>query len=452
MPKFGMTQETGTVVRWLHREGDTVEQGDPLLEVETDKVVMEVEAPAAGVLAGIRAHEGQVVPVTEVIAVILQPGEAAAEAPAPEAPRATPVAQRIAAEAGVDIAQVPPSVPGGRVTREDVEQYLRSRGPAAQVTAPQPPPPERVAASGRPRATPAARRRAREEGLDLAAIRGSGPQGRVQAADVERAAIERPREAPGMAVAAAPAPRPEAKPLAAPAEGAAEVVPLLGMRRTIAERMTFSYQTAPHVTFTVEADMTAAEALRGELNARAAAEDAPRASLTAILVRVCGWALEQHPLLNASFRDGEILLHREANIGVAVALEDGLIVPVIRNAGRLGLREIARQVQDLTERARQGRLTPDDVAGGTFTVSNLGMFGIKQFTAIINPPQSAILAVGRVAKRAIVLEGPDGDQVVIRPMMHMTLAADHRVVDGAVAARFLRDVVEALEHPGLLLW
>ena len=431
MPKFGMTQETGTIVRWIHREGEAVEQGDPLLEVETDKVVMEVESPASGILREIRAEEGQVVPVTEVIALILQAGEKAVQEAQAVAPRATPLAQRVAAEAGVGIEQVPPSGRDGRVTRQDVEQFLRSRQPGEK-----------------PRATPAARHLARQNALDLATIAGSGPHGRIQAADVQST----PRTPVAVAQAEVRpvlAPAPATMPAGLPVE---EILPLQGMRRTIAERMTLSYQTAPHVTFTVETDMTAAETLRSELNSRASAEDAPRISVTAILVKVCGWALQRHPLLNASYGDGAVHLHRSANIGVAVALQEGLIVPVIRDAERLGLGEIARQVQDITERARQGRLAPDDVSGGTFTISNLGMFGIKHFTAIINPPQSGILAVGRLVKQATVVEGAAGDEVTIRPMMHMTLSADHRVVDGAVAARFLHDVVEALEHPSLMLW
>jgi pyruvate dehydrogenase E2 component (dihydrolipoamide acetyltransferase) len=214
--------------------------------------------------------------------------------------------------------------------------------------------------------------------------------------------------------------------------------------------MTESYQTTPHITLTIDADMTAAEALRAELNGLSEQVKGPRVAVTAILVKVCAWALRRHPLVNASLQGETIHLHEQANIGVAVALDEGLIVPVIHDADRLGVSEIAHRLDDLSQRARQGKLMPDDVAGGTFTISNLGMFGIKHFTAIINPPEAAILAVGRIVKRAVVDE--NSDEVRVRPMMEMTLSADHRVLDGAVAARFLADVAAALERPGILLW
>ncbi len=415
MPKFGMTQTEATVVRWLRQEGDQVQTGDPLLEVETDKVNMEVESPAGGILAGVSVQEGQVVPVTATIGYILQAGEALPPAAIfqTEARRVTPVAARMAAAAGVDIAQVPAADAAGRVTRRDVEAYL-----------------------ARPRATPAARRVAREGGVVLDSVAGSGPEGRIQAADV--ADVVQAKQQHAALTAAAEPPH------------AAQTIALQGMRRTIARRMQESYQTAPHITLTVEADMTAAETLRSELNAFSERTKGPRMSVTAILVKVCAWALRRHPLVNASLHDETIHLHEQANIGVAVALDEGLIVPVIHGAERLGIAEIAGQLDDLSQRARLGKLTPDDVIGGTFTISNLGMFGVKHFTAIINPPQAAILAVGCIAKRAIVDEATD--QVLVRAIMEMTLSADHRVLDGATAARFLADVVAALERPGLLLW
>jgi pyruvate dehydrogenase E2 component (dihydrolipoamide acetyltransferase) len=462
MPKFEMTQENATVISWLLQEGDTVEQGDPILEVETDKVVMEVEAPASGILSGIRVQKGDLVPVTEIIAFILQPGEGGGGGGGPPPPptpvsserqpaptsatdgptsvRVTPLALRRAVEAGIEISQVPTSDTTDRVTRQDVENYLAQAVAAATV----------AAAGDRPRATPAARRIAREQGLDLTKIKGSGPRGRIQEADV-RATVEVRARSPlrpssGQAVTPQPG--------SGVTSEAVEVIPLEGMRRTIAMRMQQSYQTAPHITLTVEVDMTAAEALRQELNAEAEKVGQPRISVTAILVKVCAWALKRHPWINASLRDEVIHLHDTANVGVAVALPEGkgLIVPVIRQAGQLGLAEIASQMNDLVTRAWEGGLTPGDVSGGTFTITNLGMYGINHFTAIINPPESAILAVGRVAKRAIVVERETGDEVVIRPMMNLTLAVDHRVLDGAIAAQFLQDVVKALEQPGMLLW
>ncbi len=425
MPKLEMAQETATVVEWLKQEGERVEKGEPLLTVETDKVTLDIESPASGILAGVRVGPQQVVPVTEVIAYILQPGEELpreAEAPSPPPPpptppvAATPVAQRLAAAHGVDLSTVVGTGPGGRITKADVEAALAAPSrPAVE------PPPEKV------RATPAARRIARERGVDLSAVTGSGPQGRIQAADV--LAFTRAPEV-------APAP-------------AAEIIPLQGMRRTIAERMTTSYRTTPHITFTVRVDMSRFEEARARLNARAEAAGEPHVSATALIVKAVAWALRQHPWLNSTLHDEEIHLLPEVNVGVAVALEEGLIVPVVHQADRKSVAEIAAEMNDLVTRAREGRLTPADVAGGTFTVSNLGPFGIEQFTAIINPPQAAILAVGATQLEPVVDE--EG-QVVVRPVMRMTLSADHRVVDGARAARFLTDLREALEAPTLILW
>ncbi len=426
MPKFGMTQTEATVVRWLRQEGDVVEQGDPLLEVETDKVLMEVEAPASGVLRGIRVEPKQVVPVASIMAYIAAPGEelvegdigegkAAAGGPVvaePSPRRATPLAAKRAAEAGVDISEVPQARRSARVTRQDVEDYLAGRPP-------------------RSRATPAARRAARERGVELGLVTGSGPRGRIQQRDVLLASC---RAAPSLG------------------EGGDEVVPYEGLRYRIGSRLQASYQVAPHITLTVEADMTAAERLRAELNALADRAGGPRITVTAILVKVCAWALRRHRWVNASLEGAEIRLRRAVNVGVAVALDDGLIVPVIHNADRLGLGEISARLHDLGRRAREGALSPDEVSGGTFTITNLGMFGVDRFTAIINPPESAILAVGRIAKRAVVVEGSAGDSVVVRPTVALTLSADHRVLDGAVAARFLEDVVRALESPAIVLW
>jgi pyruvate dehydrogenase E2 component (dihydrolipoamide acetyltransferase) len=432
MPKLEMTQETATVIEWLKQEGEQVEKGEPLLTVETDKVTVDIESPASGILAGVRVAPQQVVPVTEVIAYVLQPGEelpqeraeeraGAAPSLPPQAPTAspvaaTPVAQRMAQAHGLDLGAVVGTGAGGRVTKADVEAALAA--PARPATGPLP---------SRVRATPAARRVARERGADLSGVTGSGPRGRVQAADV---------------LGFTPAPAL----VSTPATG---VIPLQGMRRTIAERMTLSYQTAPHITFTVRVDMTGFEEVRAQLNAKAEAEGLPRVSVTALIVRAVGWALQRHPWLNSTLRDEEVHLLPEIDVGVAVAMEEGLIVPVVRQADRKSVAEIAAEVRDLAARAREGRLTPADVAGGTFTVSNLGPFGIEQFTAIINPPQTAILAIGATQPEVVVDEG---GQVVVRPVMRMTLSADHRVVDGAVAARFLSDLREALEAPSLILW
>jgi pyruvate dehydrogenase E2 component (dihydrolipoamide acetyltransferase) len=420
MPKLEMSQEEATVVEWLKRDGESVEKGEPLLRVETDKVIVDIESPASGLLAGVRAEPRQKVPVTEVIAYILQPGEGlpppGAEVPLPPPPqpapaaRVTPVARQLAAAQGMDLSTVAGTGVGGRITKTDVEAALAA--PARPVLEPFP---------ARVRATPAARRISRERRIDLAAVSGSGPRGRVQAADV---------------LAFAPPP-------------AAEIVPLQGMRRTIAERMTASYQTTPHVTFTVRVEVSGFEQVRARLNALAETSGGVRVSTTALIVKAVAWALRRHPWLNSTLRGQEVHLLPEVNVGVAVALEEGLIVPVVHQADRKSLAEIAAEVNDLVTRAREGQLTPADVGGGTFTVSNLGPFGIEQFTAIINPPQAAILAVGAIQREVIA---DQEDQVIVRPVMRMTLSADHRVVDGAVAAHFLLDLRQALEAPTLLLW
>ncbi len=426
MPKFEMAQESGKVLRWLKQEGEAVTKGEAILEVETDKVAMEVEAPASGTLVGIRAGPGEVVPIGQPIAYILLPGEVWEGAPGASpaaspagAPRATPVAERIAQAHGVDLSAVPGTGPGGRVTRADVEAFLAQR-----------------AAEGKVKAAPAARRLARELGVDLQQVKGTGPGGRIQSEDVRRAA-----EALRAGVS------PEA--LEAPARPAIRRrVPLAGMRRIIAERMSRSVREAPQFTVSIDVEMGRAMAIVEDLAAWTEREGGPRVTLTALLVKACAWALRRHPALNATLEGEEILEWEDVNIGVAVAVPEGLVVPVIPEADRRGVWEIARMLEEKVGRAREGRLRPEDVQGGTFTLSNLGMYGIDRFTAILNPPQAGILAVGRVAKRPVVGEG---DEVVVRPVATLTLTADHRVIDGAQAAQFMETLRAVLERPGLLL-
>ncbi|MFZ8845068.1 dihydrolipoamide acetyltransferase family protein [Thermoflexus sp.] len=426
MPKFEMAQESGKVLRWLKQEGEAVTKGEAILEVETDKVAMEVEAPASGTLVGIRAGPDEVVPIGQPIAYILLPGEVWEGAPGASpaaspagAPRATPVAERIAQAHGVDLSAVPGTGPGGRVTKADVEAFLAQR-----------------AAEGKVKAAPAARRLARELGVDLQQVKGTGPGGRIQSEDVRRAA-----EALRAGVS------PEA--LEAPARLAIRRrVPLAGMRRIIAERMSRSVREAPQFTVSIDVEMGRAMAIVEDLAAWAEREGGPRVTLTALLVKACAWALRRHPALNATLEGEEILEWEDVNIGVAVAVPEGLVVPVIPEADRRGVWEIARMLEEKVGRAREGRLRPEDVQGGTFTLSNLGMYGIDRFTAILNPPQAGILAVGRVAKRPVVGEG---DEVVVRPVATLTLTADHRVIDGAQAAQFMETLRAVLERPGLLL-
>jgi pyruvate dehydrogenase E2 component (dihydrolipoamide acetyltransferase) len=439
MPKFDMDQEKATIVSWSKAEGEKVKAEETVLVVETEKVAIDVPCPATGTLAGIRYQAGDTVPVTTVIAYILKDGETIADLPqdaAPAAPAkteatpgqtppapaqapaaATPVAARIAKEKGVDLTQVTPR--GDRITREDVEQFIASQKAPAHT--------EKTAA------TPAARRLARENGLPLESIQGSGPRGRIQAADVAGATRQ-----------------PESIASSKTGARSAQVVPLTGIRQTIAERMTASFHDIPHISLTVEADTTKLESAQKSLSKLAEKDGAGKVTVTALLVKIAAWALERNPYINASLIDGKIHLWQDINIGVATAIPDGLIVPVIRQVGQKSIREIVLSLQDLTLRAREGRLALSDVQHGTFTISNLGMFGIRQFRAVINPPESAILAVGAVVRKPVVIN--DEDDVAVRPIMSLTLSADHRVIDGVVAARFLSDLVQGIESPESLLY
>lgn len=451
MPKFDMDQEKATIASWEKQEGDFVRADETVLTVETDKVAIEVPSPGTGTLAGVRFRVGDVVPVTTVIAYLLHdgesmadlpPGDASATRPISPAPagsadggvdpaslptptgvvvNATPVAVRVAREMGVDLSRVPAS--GKRLTRDDVERYAAARPDGGVAT------PGRVTEA----ATPAARRLARDMAVPLSAVTGTGPRGRVQAGDVMAfAENERPPAA------------------AAGGDRPAEVIPLAGIRQTIAERMQASFQEAPHIALTVDADVGALEAARARLSELAARDGVGKVTLTALLVKVVAWALPRHPYLNASLRNGEIHLWKDVNVGVATAVPAGLIVPVIRNADRKPVRELVAALQDLAARAKEGRLGLADVQHGTFTISNLGMFGVRQFRAIINPPESAILAVGAVVRQPVVIN--ERDEVAVRPILSLTLSADHRLVDGVVAARFLADLVQAIETPEALLY
>ena len=435
MPKVDMDQETGTVAEWHKQNGEEVKEGEIILVIETDKVAVDIESPGTGILNGISAHPGDVVPIGTVIAHILEPGEAlpaattvpekpaVAKVPAPPpqqtaAVAATPVAQNMAVSHGIDLTAVPPTGSGGKVTKADVQAALE------RIT-------EQPGGDGKVYATPAARRVARENAVELAAVRGSGPKGRIQASDVEAFAASLP-------ISEIPA---ESQPLEP------EVIPLIGMRRTIAERMTESYQTIPHIKFTSRIDMTKFIAARKDLNALAEKRGEPKISATALFVKLVAMTLSTHPWLNSSLAEDQILLHKEINIGVAVALEKGLIVPVIKNADQKGISQLAVEVNDYAVRARDGELVSADVKVGTFTISNLGPFGVEQFEAIINPPEAAILAIGGTQPQAVPLV--DG-QIVSRPIMNITLSADHRIVDGAVAARFVADLKAIFENPFLM--
>jgi pyruvate dehydrogenase E2 component (dihydrolipoamide acetyltransferase) len=425
LPRFDPSHESSTILRWLVSEGAVVREGDPVCEVSSDKVDMEIEAPADGTLAGVQYRVGADVPAATVIAYVLAEGESAADLPQPAAAapapisvpvetgdsdgsRVSPVARRIAEERQIALDTVTGTGPGGRITRRDVETAL--------TTLP-----------GKVRATPAARRLARELDVPLENISGSGPRGRVQGTDVQTLVDQRQAAVSQSGATTEP-----------------QVIKLTGMRRAIAARMQHSFQTAPHIFVEVQVDGSRIEHLRSAIKARG-----ERLSVTVLLVKACAWALPQHPRLNATLEDDTLSLWPEPHIGVAVALDDGLIVPVIHAAQAHSLRQTQTTVDDLAARARSGSLKQSDLSGGTFSISNLGMFAVDRFTAIINSPQVAILAAGRMARQFV----PDEhDQPTLRPLMNLVLSVDHRAADGADAARFLADLKAVLEEPDLLLW
>ena len=416
LPRLGQGMESGTVVRWLKQEGERVEKGEPLYELDTEKVTQEVEAEASGVLLKIAVQEGEV-PVGQTVAVIGEEGEDVPQAEETEAE-----------EAEVDET---PQEEGSRAPERDAE-----REEGAEASAAREPSSEQVTEvrepqrNGRVKASPLARRIARERGIDLAQLRGTGPDGRIVAEDVERAEIA-PAEAPAAAPAAAP-------------PGEVEVVPLTSIRKTIARRLTEAWQ-APVFQISMSADMSRALTLRRQLVELA--KDGPKPTISDVLTKIAASALMRHRRLNAEFAGEEVRIHPSANVGMAVATDRGLVVPVIRGAERLSIQEIAAARVELVDRARGGKLQQADLEGGTFTISNLGMFGVEQFVAVLNPPQVAILAVGAVEEKPVVQEG----EFVARPLMSLTLTCDHRAVDGADAADFLRTVRSMLEEPGLAL-
>jgi pyruvate dehydrogenase E2 component (dihydrolipoamide acetyltransferase) len=423
LPRLGQGMESGTIVRWLKSEGDKVEKGEPLYELDTEKVTQEVEADAGGVLLKILAQEGQEIEVGKAIAVIGEEGEEVAE-PEDEAEEPTEVTEEEAQEEGEPAPKREDERERGREAGAD-EEPTQIKEPETREKA-EPEAPARTD-GGRVKASPLARRIAKERGVDLKALRGTGPEGRIVAEDVERAGA-----APGVGA-----------PAAAPSE--VEVVQLSRMRQTIARRLTEAWK-APHFQIAMSADMRASIRLREALVARTE-EDGVRPTYSDILTKVCALALIRHRSVNAHFADGETRLFPTANIGIAVAIPDGLIVPVIPSCETKTIAEIAQARADVVERARGGKLQNADLENGTFTISNLGMFGVERFIAVLNPPQAAILAVGAIEERAVVSDG----EIVAQPRMELTLSCDHRAVDGATASQFLADVKAFLEEPGLAL-
>lgn len=409
MPQMGADMTEGTLLKWLKQVGDSVQRGDILAEIETDKATVELEAYESGTILKQLASEGDVVPVGDVIALLGDPSEAAPEVDR-KPPAETPARRAIEPEA-----------------KERAVASTAAAAPAAETDA-----------SGRIRVSPVARRMARDAGVDITALSGSGPDGRILRRDIESAIAAGTRKAPPAEPAAARSAAPAARPAAGAIEG------LSKMRQAIARRMTLSKQTQPHYYLTLDIDMTAALAFREQLNA--SATDEQRVSINDLVVKACAIALDRHPKFNAEFSEEGLVHHERENVCIGVALDDGLIAPAILDCQSKSLGRIAAESKDLVNRAREGRLKADELSDGTFTITNLGAFGVETLIGIINPPQAAILGVGSVMPQAVVRDG----EVVVRQMMKVALSADHRVSDGAEGARFIKEIQALLEGPAAL--
>jgi pyruvate dehydrogenase E2 component (dihydrolipoamide acetyltransferase) len=433
LPQWGMEMQDAIIVKWLKQEGDSVQEGEPLVEVETAKIETEMESTASGVLAHILVPEGATVPIRTVLAIVAAPGE---QVPRPRgaappvtsspdtarvtsspvaggtpvsqgAPQVVPAARRLAQERGIDLSQVQGTGPSGRILLDDVQRAIAARTAA-------PPAPAAVSVQ----VTPVARRLAQQRGIDLSRVPGTGPRGRILVEDVERA----------LAAQAQPTGQP------------AQVVPIKGIRQTIATRMVQSLQTMAQVTLTTEVDVTDAMQLRQGL-ARQWTDGG--LSPLHLVIKATARALKEHPRMNAIQKENAVELAQEINVGVAVSLQEGLIVPVIRRADEKHLAEIARESHNLANKAREGKASYDEVTGGTFTITNLGSYGVDAFTPIINSPQVGILGMGRVVEKPAVYQG----EIAKRSMMCLSLTFDHRAIDGAPAAEFLGTVKDHLEDP-----
>jgi pyruvate dehydrogenase E2 component (dihydrolipoamide acetyltransferase) len=491
MPKLSPTMEEGQLSRWLKKEGERVTVGEPLAEVDTDKATMEAQALAEGVLRKVLVKEGETVPLGAIIAIIGEADEdisgllAEAGNDEAQAERQERIAESVQSRAYGAQSELAGVVADGARTQATIEGQPLKGDVGGQPSAPQSGSPAAAqggsrgaeasesagagrapagdggngrnggdARGGRLLVSPIAARMAAEAGINLQQLRGSGPQGRIIKRDIEAAmsgAAQRaaqPTEqpvAPAVEAEQAPAPQPvSAQPAGVAAETPYREEPLTTIRATIARRLVTSIGPVPHFFLTTEIEMDKAADLRRQLSEL---DPETKISFNDIIVKVVAAALMQHPAVNASFRDKSIRYYERADIGVAVAIEDGLITPVVRNANAKGIAQIGREVRELAERARSRRLAPEEYTGATFSVSNLGMFGIDEFTAVINPPEAAILAVGAVTPKPVVRDG----EVVVRQMMRVTMSCDHRVIDGATGAKFLQTCKKMLENPLYLI-
>lgn len=427
MPALGMAQETGTLLRWLKAPGDNVTKGEMLMEVETDKANVEIEAPASGVLSDVTAQPGDAVAVGHVIARIVSSDEiergASGTRPAKTAnvpsPRISPVAARIAEENKIDISKIKTS--GGLIQKEDVLAYLKGGDGKKKGESL----PSKVLAS------PKARRLAAEQSVDLQTLQGSGPEGAVLATDVRAAAAPVQESVPAQTIATV------TEDAAAP-----ETIAISNIWRVMVERLSNAWTTIPHFYLTREVNATRLQQWRDSKKSAI-----PKITYTDLLVKLTAAALQKHPRVNGSWQNNSIQLNPHINIGLAMAVEQGLVVPVVHKAAALGLGEITTRRLELIERANATKLSLNDISDGTFTISNLGMYGVDAFNAIVNPPQAAILAVSRIAERVV----PVNHQPSVQPMMTLTLSCDHRVVDGARGAQFLDTLAQLIEEPLSLL-
>lgn len=461
MPALSPTMEEGTLAKWLVKPGDQIRSGDIMAEIETDKATMEFEAVDEGTLASISVEEGtENVKVGTVIALLAEEGEdvdaaeaSAAPPPAPppapapapsdkDGPAATPTARRLAQANGIDLSEITGTGPQGKITKEDVENAAGKAAPAPSPApaAPAPSPAAPTAKGDRIIASPLARRIAEQKGIDLSTIAGSGPNGRIVKADVEgEQAVAEPA-----AAAPAPAPAPATVPSIGPEDGGApyEEQKLNNVRKVIARRLTEAKQTIPHIYLTVDVRLDALLKLRSQLNA-SLEPDGVKLSVNDLLIKALARALQRVPKCNVSFQGDTLHQYTREDISVAVAAPSGLITPIIRDAGRKGLAQISTEMKELANKARDGKLQPQEYQGGTASLSNLGMFGTKQFDAVINPPQGMILAVGAGEQRPYVVDGA----LAVATVMSVTGSFDHRAIDGADGAQLMQAFQQLVENP-----
>lgn len=430
MPRLSDTMEEGVISAWRKQVGEQINRGDVVADIETDKAVMELEAYDDGVLEKILIGEGETVPIGTPIGLLGDGSGSAAESGPSESPGS---AQQSS----------------GERSGSQQQENGQSSAPAQQDSAPTGSGPAAESGNGsqdgprnRPKASPLARAVAREKGVDLSTVSGTGPGGRIIRVDIE-AAAERSGAAQPATAPTAPAQEVSTDTSAAGQDPDLEEIPLSGIRKVTAKRLTESKQQAPHFYLTSAVDVTDLVSFRADLNERLQAAGGPKVSVNDLVVKACATALRANPSVNVSFRDEKLFQHKRVHLGVAVALDSGLVVPVIPDADRKSVSEIATEGREKAERARDGKLKPDEMTGSTFSVSNLGMFGIEEFSAVINPPEAAILAVGATREEVQVREG----EFAVRKMLRLTLSADHRAVDGAVGAVFMQQLTGLLEDP-----